>query len=230
MSKPEPAAVAIRNLSRTYLEGTKRRRVLVSLNAEFPVRAAIAIRGRSGSGKSTLLNLIAGIDTPDRGAVAVFGKDISAGDDHQRTLFRRRHIGFVHQAFNLIPTLSVADNIRLVLELNGRKPAEANQRIAELLEIIGLADRANAWPDRFSVGDPQREAVGRAVGHYEMFLLAGDCISRLDHDCAQAVMELLDSLRRQHGCTLILATHSAAAAACCDSSLRLTGGRLESAD
>ena len=135
--------IRLRGISRAFSEGNRSHRVLDRIDADFVRGASVAIRGRSGSGKSTLLNLVGGIDAPDAGQVTVAGIDITGLSERDRTLFRRRHIGFIYQAFNLVPTLSVADNIRLVLELNAVSGDSADERIAELLVAVGLADRAD---------------------------------------------------------------------------------------
>ena len=139
--------IRLRNLCKSFTEGRRQHRVLDDVNADFLRGETVAVRGRSGSGKSTLLNLIGGIDTPDTGRIAVAGVELTGLSERDRTLFRRRHIGFVYQAFNLVPTLDVADNIRLVLELNGVPAVEAARRIDELLEAVGLGDRAASYPD-----------------------------------------------------------------------------------
>ncbi|MGH8221438.1 MAG: ABC transporter ATP-binding protein, partial [Woeseiaceae bacterium] len=146
----------LRGLTRQYREGSKLHVVLDGLDAEFGAGESIALRGRSGSGKSTLLNLISGIDLPDAGTVEVGGRELTAMNERQRTLFRRQHIGFVYQAFNLVPTLTVLDNVRLVLELNRVPRAEADARARALLAEVGLADRAGTWPDLLSGGEQQR--------------------------------------------------------------------------
>jgi putative ABC transport system ATP-binding protein len=139
--------ISLRQLSKSFSEGRRQHRVLDDVSADFLRGETIAVRGRSGSGKSTLLNLVGGIDTPDAGRVVVAGVDLTGLSERDRTLFRREHIGFVYQAFNLVPTLDVADNIRLVLELNGVPQRESQERIEELLEAVGLADRADSYPD-----------------------------------------------------------------------------------
>ncbi|HKJ21180.1 MAG TPA: ABC transporter ATP-binding protein, partial [Woeseiaceae bacterium] len=156
----------------------------------------VALRGRSGSGKSTLLNLIGGIDAPDAGTVTVDGIELTGLSEHDRTLFRRERIGFVYQAFNLVPTLSVADNVRLVLELNKVPQAEASTRIEELLDAVGLADRASSYPDVLSGGEQQRVAIARALCHEPALLLADEPTGNLDDATAEGVLALLDKLVR----------------------------------
>lgn len=218
--------IRLTDLCRTYEEGGKQHVVLNHLSAEIAKGETVALRGRSGSGKSTLLNLISGIDAPDQGDVEVAGLKITEMSERDRTLFRREHIGFVYQAFNLVSTLSVSDNVRLVLELNGVDDPEASERIAELLEAVELADRADSFPDVLSGGEQQRVAIARALVHRPSLLLADEPTGNLDDKTAQGVLQLLDRLVRQTGGTMIIATHSATVASRCDRILELHNGAL----
>ncbi len=219
--------IRLQNLSREFAEGKRSHRVLDSVNADFVRGESVAIRGRSGSGKSTLLNLIGGIDAPDSGRVTVAGIDITDLSERDRTIFRRKHIGFVYQAFNLVPTLTVADNVRLVLELNDVAAFEASARIEELLESVGLADRAGSYPDVLSGGEQQRVAIARALSHRPSVLLADEPTGNLDDATAESVLALLDKLVRQSGGTMLIATHSIQVASFCDRALELHNGRFE---
>jgi len=216
--------IRLSNLSRSFREGKQQHTVLKNLSAEFYEGESIALRGRSGSGKSTLLNLISGIDAPDSGSIEISGQDITAMSEHNRTLFRRKHIGFVYQAFNLVPTLSVADNVRLVLELNGIEGDEASQRIDELLAAVDLASRGDSYPDVLSGGEQQRVAIARALAHRPRIVLADEPTGNLDEATADKVLDLLDRLVRLEGGTMIIATHSAKVAAFCDRVLELQDG------
>ena len=219
--------IRIRGLRRTYLEGRREHIVLDNLDVDVGRGESLAIRGRSGSGKSTLLNLIGGIDKPDAGEVIVAGVELTALSERERTLFRRRHIGFVYQAFNLVSTLSVADNIRLVLELNRVGKDETSARIGSLLDAVGLADRADSYPDLLSGGEQQRVAIARALAHRPAVLIADEPTGNLDDKTAEAVLSLLDELVRRQGGTLLIATHSARVASRCDRVVALHDGRLE---
>ena len=227
MHAPRDTEIQLDNLTRSYTEGEREHVVLDGVSADFLRGESVAIRGRSGSGKSTLLNLVAGIDAPDTGHVAVAGHDLTTMSERERTLFRRRHIGFVYQAFNLVPTLTVADNIRLVLELNEVAPSDADMRIAELLEAVGLADRATSYPDVLSGGEQQRVAIARALSHRPAVLLADEPTGNLDDATAEGVLALLDTLIRKNGGTMLVATHSARVAELCDRVLELHNGALE---
>lgn len=224
---PGPAAIELHRLSRHFQEGERLHQVLDSASATFLHGETVALRGRSGSGKSTLLNMIGGIDVPDSGQVTVAGIDLTALTERERTLFRREHIGFVYQAFNLVPTLSVSDNIRLVLELNKTRHDEADERIAELLDAVGLANRALSFPDVLSGGEQQRVAIARALCHRPAVLLADEPTGNLDDTTAESVMQLLKTLVRDTGGTMIMATHSATIASTCDRTFELHNGKLQ---
>jgi putative ABC transport system ATP-binding protein len=213
-------------LTRSYTEGLQRHQVLDHVSADFLQGESVAIRGRSGSGKSTLLNLISGIDTPDSGQVEIAGRNITSMKERDRTLFRREHIGFIYQSFNLVPTLNVADNLRLVLELNRVPKIESDHRISELLMAVELPDRANSYPDVLSGGERQRVAIARALCHQPSVLLADEPTGNLDDKTALAVLNLLDRLVSQTGRTMIVASHSSTVAAYCDRVLELHDGKL----
>jgi putative ABC transport system ATP-binding protein len=222
----EPVEIRTRGLCRHFREGEREHVVLDGIELDIQRGETVALRGRSGSGKSTLLNLVAGIDVPDAGNVTVAGVDLTGLSERERTLFRRKHIGFVYQAFNLVPTLDVADNIRLVLELNKAPARRASSRIIELLEAVGLADRADSYPDVLSGGEQQRVAIARALAHEPSVLLADEPTGNLDDATASDVLALLDQLVRERGRTMLVATHSVNVATRCDRVLELHNGRL----
>lgn len=218
--------IELHEVSRAFSEGERRKTVLDRVNFSAKRGESIAIRGRSGSGKSTLLNLIGGIDAPDSGTVVVAGEPLTTMSERQRTFFRRRQIGFVYQAFNLIQTLSVADNIRLVLELNDTPRRDVNRRITDLLHAVGLSDRGDSYPDVLSGGEQQRVAVARALANSPRVLIADEPTGNLDDDNAERVMALLKSLSLEYGSTMLIATHSARLAGFCDRIVQLAGGHL----
>lgn len=218
--------VRIRNLSRSFTEGSRVHAVLSDLSLDILGGETVALRGRSGSGKSTLLNLVSGVDIPDGGDIVVGGINLTALSETQRTLFRRSHIGFVYQAFNLVPTLTVADNIRLVLELNRVARDDAEERIRYLLDAVALSDRADSFPDVLSGGEQQRVAIARALCHKPSLLLADEPTGNLDDESAEGILELLTTLVRNTDGTMIIATHSTTVAAYCDRALELQHGRL----
>jgi putative ABC transport system ATP-binding protein len=218
--------VELRALTKSYREGDAERAVLRGVDLAVRRGEFVALVGRSGSGKSTLLNLICGIDHPTSGEVRVDGVAMAALSEHERTLFRRRRIGFVFQFFNLIPTLTVEENLRLPLELTGRTGAAAREEIMALLGEVGLLDRLRAFPDRLSGGEQQRVAVARALVHDPELVLADEPTGNLDSESAQAVLGLLSRLRRERKKTVIAVSHSAEVAAAADRVLVLRDGRL----
>jgi putative ABC transport system ATP-binding protein len=218
--------LCLENLSKSYQEGDQNRVVLDQAEARLYSGESVAILGRSGSGKSTLLNLISGIDRVDSGAIWVNGRELTALDERQRTLFRRHHIGFIFQFFNLIPTLTVWENVVLPLELNGAANGVIQERAEALLEAVGLLDRRVTFPDRLSGGEQQRVAIARALVHDPSLVLADEPTGNLDEETGRQVMGLLDRLTRQAGKNLILVTHSVEAAAYADRMLTLQNGRL----
>jgi putative ABC transport system ATP-binding protein len=228
MSAQEPY-IRIEQLSKRYQEGVRQglaqtRSVLEGANASFARGEFVAILGKSGSGKSTLLNLISGIDLVDSGRIWLDGQELTAMDERRRTLFRRENIGFIFQFFNLIPTLTVLENVRLPLELSGKE--NGNGRAALLLEEVGLSDRAKTFPDRLSGGEQQRVAIARALVHNPLLVLADEPTGNLDEETGRSVLGLLDRLTRQAGKNLIMVTHSQEAAAFADRVLALKEGQL----
>ena len=219
--------IRLSKVTKSYHEGSVRRSVLQGTDAEFPHGKFIVIEGRSGSGKSTLLHLLAGIDLPDSGEVAINGQIINQLTERQRTLFRRKHIGFVFQSFNLIPTLTVAENLRFPLELNGIDGEPARLKIRELLEGFSLADREHSFPDQLSGGEQQRIATCRAIIHTPLLVLADEPTGNLDLETELEVLEILKELPRRHNITVICATHSEEIASIADQVYRLDSGCLQ---
>jgi len=203
--------------------------VLIDLAAEFSEGSFTVIQGRSGSGKSTLLNLLGGIDLPDSGSIVIDGSDLAALDEQERTLFRRGRIGFVFQAFNLVPTLTIFENLAFPLELNGYPVVTAEQLVVDLLAKLGLPERRDSYPDQLSGGEQQRIAIGRAVVHKPAFILADEPTGNLDQESETHVIELLRALPRELGITVICATHSREIAAIADHVFLLHEGSLKSA-
>jgi putative ABC transport system ATP-binding protein len=214
------------DLSKSYHEGEVRRVVLQNAHAEFQAGEITAILGKSGSGKSTLLNLISGIDAPDSGQIWVDGQDLTALSERERTLFRRARMGFVFQFFNLIPTLTVGENVSLPLELNRVPRPQAQERAQTLLEQVDLLDRWKAFPEKLSGGEQQRVALARALVHDPPLILADEPTGNLDEETGAQVMSLLTRLTREQNRTLLLVTHSLEAAAPADRVLRLSHGQL----
>ncbi len=218
------------DLCKDYLEGGMTRRVLEHTSLDMAQGEVIAILGKSGSGKTTLLNLISGIDRADCGEVYLEGVRLTSLNDRERTLFRRQKIGFIFQFFNLIPTLTVWENVILPLELNERADAAGAARVRDLLEAVGLTGREKTYPDRLSGGEQQRVAIARALVHDPVLVLADEPTGNLDDETGRHILMLLNTLTRQAGKNLILVTHSAEAAAYADRVFALRDGRLALVD
>jgi putative ABC transport system ATP-binding protein len=218
--------VQFHNLTKTYTEGKQSRTILDNINATFNAGEFILLVGQSGSGKSTLLNLISGIDAPDSGDILVNNVAINRLSERRRTLFRREHIGFIFQFFNLIPTLTVFENVTLALHLNGGVTAAKAQEVQTLLERVGLSQRQAAFPDRLSGGEQQRVAILRAIAHNPTLLLADEPTGNLDEDTGQTIMQLLLELTRQANKTLIMATHNPEIIPLADKVYRIKHGEL----
>ena len=218
--------LSIRRLCRSFREGERVHRVLEGLDAQVGSGERVAVMGRSGSGKSTLLNLISGIDHADSGSILVDGLEVTGLGEPARTRFRRAHIGFVYQFFNLIPTLDVAENVRLVLELNGVRGRTARARSLAALRDVGLGARAQSAVDALSGGEQQRVAIARALVHAPKLLLADEPTGNLDDATAREVLPALLDLTRARGTTLLIVTHDEALAGAADRVLELRDGRL----
>jgi len=218
--------VELRGVSRVFEEGRARRPVLSGVDAEIGRGEIAVILGRSGSGKSTLLNLVSGIDLPTAGEVIVDGERLGTLSERDRTLFRRRRIGFVFQFFNLIPTLTVEENLLLPLELNGPIDAPGRERARALLEAVELADRARSFPDRLSGGEQQRVAVARALVHEPALMLADEPTGNLDLETGRRVLDLLDRLTRREGRTMLMVTHSPEVVGLADRVFAIEDGKL----
>lgn len=213
-------------LSKSYYEGDVRRVVLQNAHAEFQPGEITAILGKSGSGKSTLLNLISGIDEPDSGQIWVDGQELSALSERDRTLFRRARIGFVFQFYNLIPTLTVGENVSLPLELNRVPRPLAHKKAQDLLEAVGLLDRWKTFPEKLSGGEQQRVTLARALVHDPLLILADEPTGNLDEETGTQVMSMLARLTRDQNRTLLIVTHSRESASHADRVLRLSHGQL----
>ncbi len=221
--------VELHEVFKTYPDAQRERSVLCGVSAAFERGEYAAILGRSGSGKSTLLNLLGGIDLPTKGAICFQGRNVSKLNEQRRTLFRRKHIGFVFQFFNLIPTLTVFENLMLCLDLNGIDRKTGRARVEELLDQLELLDRADSFPDRLSGGEQQRVAVARAIAHRPSLVLADEPTGNLDRETERVVLSLLRDMPQYENTTLIAATHSPEVATHADRVLQLREGVLADA-
>lgn len=224
-SDGEPA-VKLVAVSKSYAEAGQRHVLFEGLDWSIPRGARVALLGQSGSGKSTLLALMGALERPDSGAVYLAGQRIDALSESERARLRRRHIGFVFQAFNLVPTLTLLENLLLPLDLDGRADREATERAGELLDAVGLGSRLKSYPDRLSGGEQQRVAVARALVGTPALVLADEPTGNLDQDSGERVLALFQALAAERGVTLVLATHSARAAASAQLRVTLERGRL----
>ncbi len=182
--------------------------------------------GASGSGKSTLLNLIGGIDAPTSGSIEIDGRDITRIGDREMTLLRRNTVGIVFQFFNLMPTLSVLENVTLPAELAGKNERESRERGMMLLEAVGMAARAGHRPSELSGGEMQRTAIARALVNHPRILLADEPTGNLDSANGRAVLELLERISRNERLTLIMATHDPAIAANAERVIEMKDGKI----
>jgi len=203
------------------------RTVLAQLSHTFKAGEFVAIMGESGVGKSTLLNLIAGLDTPDGGQVIVDGTPMSSLDDDAATRLRRTRMGFIFQAFHVLPHLTLRQNVALPLLLNGAAAQAARLRTDAMLDAVGLHGRGDDFPRQLSGGEMQRVAIARALVHRPALLLADEPTGNLDPDTATTILQLLRSETRAHGAGAIMVTHSHAAAALADKVLLLTNSGLK---
>ena len=219
----------VTGLSRRFCSGAHRQTVFDDLNLTAGRGEVVAILGASGSGKTTLLNLISGIDTPDTGSVRIDGIDVHAVGEPGRTLLRRRDIGFVFQFFNLIPTLTVGENVRLPMVLLDTDARQARQRAQQLLGQVGLPAVVDRYPETLSGGEQQRIAVARALAHRPKILLADEPTGNLDEDTGRQVFGLLSDMARHHDTTLLVVTHSPLVAAAADRVLYLRHGGIHAA-
>jgi putative ABC transport system ATP-binding protein len=220
-----PAIVRIENLVKNYYMGTVTVNVLKGLNLRFDEGDFIALMGPSGSGKSTLMHLLAGLDRPSEGDVFIGGENITTMKDKELTLLRRQRVGFIFQAFNLIPQLTAEENIALPLTLGGEKP---NGQVTMLMEQVGLAERAGHKPTELSGGQQQRVAVARALVTEPDVVFADEPTGNLDSKSTDDILGLLRGAADERGQTIVMVTHEAHAAAYADRVIYLTDGKVVS--
>ena len=219
--------LSLQKVSHGYLEAGQWRDVLREVDLQLSEGEHVALVGQSGSGKSTLLHLMGGLDSPRSGQIFIGGVNLADMKEPARTQWRRQQIGFIYQFFNLIPTLTVLENVLLPLELNGISEGVGRKDALNLLQEVGLQDRANTFPDRLSGGEQQRVAIVRALIHEPRLVLADEPTGNLDAATGEQILDLLDRLIRKKGHTLIMVTHSAEVASRADRVVRLVGGKIE---
>jgi putative ABC transport system ATP-binding protein len=211
-----------RQLTKEYQSGDRRIAVLRDVGFSIPSGAFVAIVGPSGSGKTTLLGLLAGLDVPTSGSVLMDGDDLGKLSEDRRAQLRGAKVGFVFQSFQLIPTLTALENVQVPLELRGDDGAPARAR--DLLARVGLADRAHHFPNQLSGGEQQRVAIARAFSNAPRLLFADEPTGNLDSDTGGHVVELLETLNRESGTTIVLVTHDLALAGRSQRIIRLADG------
>jgi putative ABC transport system ATP-binding protein len=216
----------LKNLSKIYRAGKNDIIALRDVNLTIQTGEFIALYGRSGSGKSTLLNLISGIDKPTSGRIFVDAMEVTAMDEHRLTLFRRDNIGFVFQFFNLLPTLTVLENVLLPGQLDSKMTPNLRQRGINLLEQVGIADRWKALPDELSGGQQQRVAIARALINDPKIILADEPTGNLDSETGLHILKILKHLSQGQNKTILLATHSLEAARFADRIFQIRDGAL----
>ncbi|MEJ2059228.1 MAG: ABC transporter ATP-binding protein [Gammaproteobacteria bacterium] len=212
-----------------YRDGRREHPVLIGASLQLMPGERVALVGESGSGKSTLLNVAAGIEPPDAGGVEILGRSLQSLNETGRTRLRREHVGLVYQFFNLVPHLTVLENVRLPLDLNGWARDEALERSRTLLARVGLVERGDDYPAQLSGGEQQRVAIARAIAHRPALILADEPTGSLDRGNGDAVLELLNEAAAEAGCALLMVTHSQRAAAQVSRTLRLVDGCIRDA-
>ena len=222
--------INLEGVDKSYGKDTAQQQVLHNINLSVARGERVAVLGHSGCGKSTLLNVISGIDTVDSGTVCISDTNLTHLSEKERTLFRRRNIGFVYQSFNLIPTLTALENIQLPLQLNNYTPTEIDSQAHAMLSQVGLSERADAYPDELSGGEQQRIAIARAMVHSPALVLADEHTGNLDADTGRQMMELFNDIAKATGQTVLMVTHSMAVAKNADRVIRFNDGKLHTDD
>jgi putative ABC transport system ATP-binding protein len=218
--------IEFRDLSKTYSGAAQNHPVFDKVNGVIYAGEFVVLVGKSGSGKSTLLNLLSGIDAVSAGDIFFDGQALTQLTEKELTLFRRRNIGFVFQTFNLVQTLTVTENLMLPLELNRLLNNSADEKIASLLDQLGIAHRADYYPDSLSGGEQQRVAIARALIHDPALILADEPTGNLDLETGQEVLALLDRLVRAAGKTMVMVTHSQEVIGMADRVMTIRDGHL----
>jgi putative ABC transport system ATP-binding protein len=221
------AVLETRGVTKVYGTGDAQVHALRGVDVQVAEGEMLAIMGRSGSGKSTLLTILGGVDTPTDGQVLLEGKDLSAMTDDQRTLIRRQRIGFVFQAFNLLPIFTALENVSLPLELDGMNQAEARRRALEKLELVGMGKRKDHIPGKLSGGEQQRVAIARALVIEPAILLADEPTGNLDSVNGEKVTVMLRNLVETHNQTIVLVTHDPGMATKADRIIYLADGHVD---
>ena len=225
MTDPHPIAI-VDHVSKIYGSTDNKLVALDDISLTIQPGQSIALIGRSGSGKSTLLNLLGAVDRPTTGSIRIGNIELSSMTDADLAIFRRRRLGYVFQSFHLVPSLTVFDNVAVPWTLDRAMTPTRKQEIHQLLERLGVADKARRYPDELSGGQQQRIAIARAVVHRPALLLADEPTGNLDAHTGKVILDLLDEMRREFGITVVMATHSQEAAERCDRQVTLSDGKI----
>jgi putative ABC transport system ATP-binding protein len=222
----ETAAVTVDNLERDYESSAGTVRAVRGVSFSIPKGELVALVGRSGSGKTTMLNCIGGLDEPTSGTVTVNGKNVTAMTENERTVLRRDDLAFVFQTFGLVPMLSAAENVGLPMRMRRLPRAERDERVAHLLDIVGLSNHTKQRPSELSGGQQQRVAIARALANSPSLLIADEPTGQLDAETGATIMALLQSIVRSEGMTALISTHDLTLQALADRTIRLADGEL----
>ena len=220
--------INLENITKYYKEGNSKFTVLENLDLSIDEGEIIILLGKSGSGKSTLLNIISGIDLPNSGSLKINSREITSLTEKERTLVRRKNIGFIFQFFNLVPTLTVEENLLLPLELNLIQ--NRIQLVKSVLEEVELSDKLNMYPDKLSGGERQRVAIARALIHNPDIILADEPTGNLDYETSFKIIDLLDRVVKKKGKTMIMVTHSKDVIGLADRVLTIRNGKISETD
>ncbi len=220
-------AIHVENLERVYRSVARPVYALRGINLDVAAGQFIAVKGRSGSGKTTLLNCLGGLDKPTAGTILVNGRSLTAMDDHALTTWRQREVGFIFQSFGLLPTLSAYENVELMLRIGGAPRSQRRQRAFDCLELVGLGKWADHRPYEMSGGQQQRVAIARAIANRPRLILADEATGELDSDTAREVLALFQTIVKQDGLTMLLATHDSLADEYADHVLHLQDGQIQ---
>ncbi|OGW36139.1 MAG: ABC transporter ATP-binding protein [Nitrospirae bacterium GWD2_57_9] len=216
----------LHDVTKTFA-GKSEVKALAGINLAIAAGEMVAIMGPSGSGKSTLLNLLGGLDVPTSGQVVVAGKDLAGESEKERSLFRRSKVSYIFQAYHLMPTLKVSQNVALPLHLAGIPAGEIARKVERVLKEVGLEARGNHLPDELSGGERQRVAIARALVTGAPLLLADEPTGNLDTARGEEILSLLRTIHRERGTTIVMVTHDHHAASACDRLIKLRDGRVE---
>jgi len=216
----------LHDVIKTY-DGKSEVTALAGINLTINAGEMVAIMGPSGSGKSTLLNLLGGLDVPTSGQVVVSGKDLAGESEKGRSLFRRSNVSYIFQAYHLMPTLKVSQNVALPLHLAGVPAGEIARKVAQALKEVGLEARVNHLPDELSGGERQRVAIARALVTDAPLLLADEPTGNLDTVRGEEILGLLKTINRERGTTIVIVTHDHKAASACARLIKLRDGKME---